>query len=661
MSDMTLHLPSAPSASGATSAVNPSSSSWIDLETASKRSGKSVGHLRRLSGDVWMRDGLARLQQPADGGRSVWMVREDADASLARVKSAEQIGAEFDVRTLTESQRSELLRRERIVRDWIIAREGGIKLGFNVSQVMVQFLSRVEIDGKPISRATLYNWTAQFERSGRSGLVDERWKGASSEPPESDHFFEEVKRLFLDQRRRSKKLCYDHAEMKAAEHGWPVPSFRTTCRMIARIQPRVIQFHRYGEKQYDAKFGQYIERDYSQLASNELWESDDHQFDVWVQNVDGSLVRPWLTAWMDVRSRFYVGWNIGPVPGDSSTIIKVFCEAGEKHGFPQAVHVDNGKAYDNYYVSGETKKQRRLRIARREQIENMTAGVFPLLSVELSHARKFNAKGKVIERSFGTVCGRFSKQWDTYTGNTTQNRPDDLKDKIAAGLAPTMEDFKLAFVDWIDGEYHVRPHTGDGLDGKTPAEVFAANLSQKRILSRSQLDIVRMRQTKPIKVMRHGVTHEKIAYGMRDLGDLIGQHVILKIDDNDRSFVHVYSLDLKFLRVAKCNERTSVRAGTAAVREANKAVANDKKLVRQAHTARMRMHDSPVDRMARIAAENRAKQPTPQPDSMTMIQTPFDGELATIQRMSKCVSTAIGAESLSERFTYHSAAMEDDQ
>src|SRR5579864_892715 len=113
--------PSPPAARGAT---------WIDLETAARRSGDSLRALRRRCAVEWGASGLARKMVPVCGGKASWHVRDDADAALAIVRFPEQMP--FDAMAVSDAQRQivgvrkrALDRWERMVADYIAAGKTG--------------------------------------------------------------------------------------------------------------------------------------------------------------------------------------------------------------------------------------------------------------------------------------------------------------------------------------------------------------------------------------------------------------------------------------------------------------------------------------------------------------------------------------------------------
>lgn len=638
----------------------PRGPAWIDLPTAVERSGVGEGHLRRLCGDRWMADGLAKLERPAKGGKACWFVREDADARFAPVKSPEQLSSQFDVRTLTEAQRKELFRRKKIIDDWTAARTGGIKLGFTEAQITTQFLDRLHThDDVRLSRRTLFYWLDAYRREGLKGLMDKRGQREKT-ATQADPFLEEVKRLFLDQRRRKLTVCWEIATEKAEVHGWERHSYKACQRFIDTIPKPVVLKYRFGEEAFVNEAESYIERDYSMIESNDLWGADHHQFDVWVENghdVNGCPrhVRPWLSAWMDARSRKIVGWCITAADPNTDSILRSFKVAVTSHGVPKSIQVDNGKDFDSFALHGRTKRQRFQKNFDPDRI----AGVFNLLGIDARNVQPYHGQSKPIERFFGTVEERFGKTFATYCGSSPDTRPEDLQRKLESGQAPSLEEFAAKFGEWVEVGYHHRPHAGDGMDGMTPAAVFDRCLSTKVTTDAQLLEMYCLEQAEA-KVTRNGVRYKGIYYG-KDLDELtlkrLGQTVSLRIDPDRVNQVHVFALDGKFIGLAASNVRLSPLAGKPDLAEAMGAKKRARKTLKEYVDTSPRMAEdltTAVNAAARRRAAEAAKANPGDPSpthSMKPLQTGFEDHFAAaraaVERQQ--LRSAVGAEALTDQ------------
>ena len=163
-----------------------------------------------------------------------------------------------------------------------------------------------------------------------------------------------------------------------------------------------VAFKRVGRVEFRNRFQPTIERSYVDDRSNRTWQSDGYHFDVICkvgEHLDrrtGELVpiygRPWLTLWIDVRSRKILSFEISPNDQDSGVILRGFYHAALAFGVPENVYIDNGKPYVNRDFYGQTKAERRERKRERhEEAEVPNAGIYHTLGVKTINAIEFNA------------------------------------------------------------------------------------------------------------------------------------------------------------------------------------------------------------------------------------------------------------------------------
>ncbi|MGB7156673.1 MAG: Mu transposase C-terminal domain-containing protein, partial [Tepidisphaeraceae bacterium] len=563
----------------------------IDLDTAAARSGKSVGHLRRLCKDVWAAQGTAELRRDAGGGKPQWLISPNADPSLAVVKFREQIG--LDLHRIAKPKRKEAMRRLCILNEWKLACLAAFTLGYDKRRATNHFCERQLIDnGVKVSRRTLYYWERQYDAGGLAGLVDGRG-GNAAERSAADPFLAEVQRLYLSTRQPKLTLCREMAAYTARERGWALRTYKACQRHIEKIPAAVIYKLRGGEEAYVNHAEPFLERDTTTLASNELWNADHHQFDVIVTvaerthtesgEVKRVLKRPWVTAFQDVRSRKIVGWTVYAHDPNSDVIFSVFRAAVIANGVPAGLLIDNGKDFDCADFTGETKKQRiarrKLWTKRKVHVElDERRGLFPALEIDVTHAQKYHGQSKWIERWFGFVETR-TTVWDTYCGNSTATKPEDLQEQIDRGRAPTLADFAAWFDEWVNAYNAGHNHGGQGMDDQTPDQVYNANLATKRTARRELLDVLCMKRV-PARVHQNGVRWGGLNYGQYEpsLQRLLDTEVFLRVDERDVTRVQVYDPADRFLCIAPANQSVPANASAQLLREAMKEKRRDRKL-----------------------------------------------------------------------------------
>jgi hypothetical protein len=101
------------------------------------------------------------------------------------------------------------------------------------------------------------------------------------------------------------------------------------------------------------------------------------------------------------------------------------------------------------------------------------------------HCLKYHPQSKHIERFFRTLHTRFDSLWPTYAGRDAKERSETVSQALAehgkmlrtgAGPSksslPLASEFIRACIAWIEADYVYRPHSGQGMDGRAPQEVF---------------------------------------------------------------------------------------------------------------------------------------------------------------------------------------------
>jgi putative transposase len=639
---------------------------WIDTATAARRAGLDERTVRRRCGQELLAKGLARVEKAA-GGKSRWFVREDADAGFARVQFPEQLP--LDLTALSAENRRKLCLRKRLVDELEAARREAVRVG-RVDQATADHRFAEQLrqrEGIDVSERTLRRWLSAYREAGMAGLIDRRAMREGDGSGDNDPFIESAKQFYLSMPPKSKRSCWLMATVKAQEEGWEERTYVTTRRALSAIPMGVVTKFRQGEDAYVARCEPSIQRDYTTLHSNEQWCADHHQFDV-IVNDRGKLVRPWLSAYMDMRSRKIVGWCIRGHDPNSSTILSALRGGCEQFGVPESVYHDNGKDFSSYTLVGSTKWQRRH--AKVELDADHTRGVLKNLGCEAHFAWAYHAQSKPIERFFGTLEDQFGKCWSTYCGRNPENKPENLQVKLARGSAPTLEDFVTAFGDYLEKAYHTAIHTGDGMDGRSPNQVFDASWNgfSRRTTSPQLLDLLLMKQSQPVKVTKNGVRWNHLIYGQREpllYMEWLGKQVYLRIDERDVTRVQVWSPDDEFICVAQCNTRLPANASEQELRAAIGDKKQGRKLVKQYRAQQPRLHYDATDYMiegrARENARQRRDDPPPTPPNAKPIRTALEDQLPALERALR--PTGTDGASARERFTYtpNAEAQADDE
>ena len=84
---------------------------------------------------------------------------------------------------------------------------------------------------------------------------------------------------------------------------------------------------RKGKKAWSDKHMARVRRDPNLLRTNEIWCADHRIADVMVLWPDGHIGRPWITAYVDLRSARWTGWVVRQQPNSDGVAAAGFARA----------------------------------------------------------------------------------------------------------------------------------------------------------------------------------------------------------------------------------------------------------------------------------------------------------------------------------------------
>jgi len=429
---------------------------------------------------------------------------------------------------------------------------------------------------------SFYRWLASYEKHGLAGLapqyaVRRGGNGATLSEDEKEY----IRALYLDESRPS---CRTVERDLPQFIGHDVSYWIIYRYLKEEIPASVKAFYREGEKKYHDRFDPYISRDYSLFRSMEWGVSDHHMFDFMVEH-EGRIFRPWLTAFIDMRSRLVTGWHIDVIPS-SLTILRALDPTLRDYGPFENLLIDNGKDFKCMWLAGTTWKERRTKPD--EDFLSLAEGVYHDCGFNLHFTQPYRGQSKPIERFFGTVIELFSKRMETYVGSNTATRPDEAKlywgridgrDKVPVTL--TLEDVRrefASFVAWYNAQWQ---HSGDGMDGKSPLRVFQENLTVRRVMPEPfRLYVMTRREKRTIQ--RNGVTIDGVEYFTPEMIQHAGDQVEVRRGLDDVGKVSVWKLpERTFLYYAYNDILRDMGVPEENVRRRKQAEKEQRKLVKQ--------------------------------------------------------------------------------
>lgn len=353
------------------------------------------------------------------------------------------------------------------------------------------------------SRAALYNWrrkVAHLERHQWAyGLVPERRKGNIPGAPKADideGLWAFIRQSWLTQSKPALRHIYRRAVEMANARDLDLPSEKTVARRLAALPLPLVTLMREGEKALDDMYPP-TRRDYSTLAVNEIWNADGHMFDAHVRWADGSVSRPIVMAWQDVRTRMVVGWAIGK--SESAHLVRQALVTGleRTRAIPQRAYLDNGRAFASKEISGGQATRYRFKV-RPDEMQ----GVLTMLNVNVTWAKPYNGRAKPIERFWQTLTAMAKRAEfvGAYCGNKPENRPEehDIKNAVDVAL------FERLLREEIEA-YHARAHRGDSMGGRSPLQVYESLMASAVVRQPTASQVRRCAlAAQQIKLNRHG-------------------------------------------------------------------------------------------------------------------------------------------------------------
>ncbi|MFQ5630829.1 MAG: Mu transposase C-terminal domain-containing protein, partial [bacterium] len=291
---------------------------------------------------------------------------------------------------------------------------------------------------------------------------------------------------------------------------------------------------RKGPKYFEENCGYYIDRDWSQCAVNEIWCGDHRQIDVLVYKNDerNSIGAPWISAWMDMRSRCLVGWHISFSP-NSDTVALSFRHGILRAGLPETIYIDNGKDYRSYYFSGNYRKFTNI------DFDLQTKSIVNRTGTHVIHALPYNHKAKPIESFFKFMALRFDRGHPGWRGPNPKAKPEKLEHEIKRGELLTFNEFKEkmeAWLEWYNTE-HVHSET------RRIAQSFYET-ARVKMITETEANFLLMKK-KDYKLGRRGVRLHGIDFFSEDLFDRTLPRDVVEIrwDPRDLSEILIFDDD----------------------------------------------------------------------------------------------------------------------
>ncbi|MEY2690370.1 MAG: hypothetical protein RL375_4570, partial [Pseudomonadota bacterium] len=225
--------------------------------------------------------------------------------------------------------------------------------------------------------------------------------------------------------------------------------------------------HRIGKHLHKLRRQKFQRRSLAEVLVGEIYAGDGHTVDVYVAHPNtGGLFRAELTVFIDIKSRYIVGWYVSESETKESTLYALASAMVNYDHVPAWLYVDRGAGY------------------RAQMLSDDNTGYYARFDIDTIAALPGNPHGKGwIERFFKTCRDDHDKLFAGgmfYCGDDMApeiNRRLHIEIKNGKRVLPSLDDYVASFARFID-EYHNEPK--DVLDGRTPAQVWS-ELSQVKL------------------------------------------------------------------------------------------------------------------------------------------------------------------------------------
>jgi transposase InsO family protein len=642
--------------------AQPDLAKFVPIGRAAMLLGQERGHLTRICRDKLYHQGLAVQARPSDGGQVQWFISRRHDPRLIDGEHGALWQAP-DLEGFTQKQRDGALARRACVESLRHARQTWPGFAAEWMPRLIEQL-RTRHGFKKLSASALYRWDFLYRRpSDLMKLIDSR--GGDNRGRTDDAAWEAFKDLYLNENQPSARQVWKQVGAMAKENGWTWCSYKGCVGQLdRRISPEQQLKHRQPAK-WRQTLRPFIAQDPESWAAGECWIGDHKQLDL-ICRFNDQLIRPWLTTWMDWRTRRIAGWTLNATP--NSTAILGALRHGLmdelNQGGPRSVWIDNGKDYDCWMFHGQTKKQRRTRI-KIELSQPRTFGIFNAVQIEPHFSIPFNPNGKGrLERWFRTLAD-FFRVFDTYTGDGPDTKPEKLAEILKSPhRIPALDQIEARIGAHIDGYNACNEHGRRDLQGEETGELLSPNEAMAQWCSTrhvmrdpKSLNLLLMQWHRPVTVGRNGIAlslrGRTVHYGQFDpaLSPFKAakkedrRSVIVAYDPHDIRSIRVHDEQFRYVCTAEMNQLGGLHGGDAIslehVAQLNRSKAQYAQSIKHVQEHSLTQCLTAEEALAETASY---KPPTPQaqPAALRIIQTPIDGQAAAIEREQ--LKAAVGTE-----------------
>jgi transposase InsO family protein len=457
---------------------------------------------------------------------------------------------------------------------------------------------------------TMDGWLQSYRRDGLVCFVPKRHFPSSSRADRRLlHLDAQVGRwINANWRRFSKpRHLYRALIAEAAIQEWKIPSETWLYRQWTRMPEIVKAFKFGGTLSYEARLAPYVPRDYRTLEALQVLCGDHSERDVSVRLRDGTLCRPWLTVWCDLRTGLIWGWHLDLSPSaltaglayaDGVMSFGAQPVSRPADGYTSYVYTDQGRDYRSHNWDGKIIAVHRQAMRLDGGLELLRVerkvGILNELTVRHLLARGGNPKEKPVERLFRDITEWEENNFQEFCGRHPNVRPEHwqrlyarherLVTKKAIEESPFMpfETYCKALDDFIRG-YNHSPHERSSLgsDCVIPLEEYRRLYTTRFDIGPEALALLLMKAGKRV-IRKNGVQcfQKHWFFYHQAMAEFKGSNVEVRYTERDYSRVWVVLPDQRICEARLIAPTPLLNPDSQTLRVVAQARAYERKVIR---------------------------------------------------------------------------------
>jgi len=366
----------------------------------------------------------------------------------------------------SESDRDSALLREQFLAPVLKHVNSGISINVAIRNVLQNVTSEIYTPryietayslgrkGKLPSRSTIHNWLKKYQESGREGLLN-TYTGRVRQDYGWEHLAIQLYNI-------PSKPAYTSVAIKLREeYGFDSATNSAVSRYLKSLPATLNESSplRLGKKYHALNRGKYVERSTDNVLVGEIYEGDGHTVDCYVAHPNtGKPYRPELTVWIDIRSKYIVGWYLSEAESSHTTLFALSHALLSNDHVPAWVHIDNGSGF----------------VAK--SLSDKSVGFYSRFDISVCRAIAGNSKGKgLVEGWFRPFRDRHDKFFNggiDYCGADMApeiNRQLSIEIKKGNRQLRPLTEYTESVKRYID-RYNSRPQKS--LDNKSPSDLW---------------------------------------------------------------------------------------------------------------------------------------------------------------------------------------------